>query len=600
MSDKDISIDDLCSRMQLEEEEEGGLLIEGPELEEQSQDLRWCLVGRLLSERQVNFMAMKNTLASIWRPVKGVIIKELGPNLFLFQFFHELDILRVQTNGPWTFDNLLLITKRLQVGEQPTKAQLFHTDWLRSSKPTEVSDKYHESTDSYSHEDSKADYGAKNQEAVMHGKGKSVVSGAVSPLILDTDGGTVAPCNVLVISNLITEAGNSKVSKNDNKRPRTEEVNGPNKLNFGRMDNVAAESQECVKDGPSHTSGLNSMMGYQFTWERGRGSLNWVEERLNICFSTQNWFMNFPNCKVWNLEATMSDHSPIFLELGQQFRIKRVKKFRFENAWIREKDCRDVVVQGWNKGEPGNLRSRIEFCGAELYSWGDILKNSFNHRIKEAKKKMKEFRGGRDSSSICEFKKAQNQYNLLLAQKEDFWKQRAKLFWLKGGDANTRYFHTVASTRNRHNAISSLSTSNRVWLNWENGLGNHITGYFMEIFSSSMVQCDPIISCVKKKVTSTHNNVLLEDFTEVEIKEALFSMFPDKAPGPDGMNPAFYQKFWDITGPEVVSSCLNFLRTFNTGQLNVILREKSDNLDLAKQRVFSISFYNESQDRCNG
>ncbi|KAK6143263.1 hypothetical protein DH2020_023611 [Rehmannia glutinosa] len=30
-------------------------------------------------------VAMKNTLASIWRPVKGVSIKDLGPNLFLFQ-----------------------------------------------------------------------------------------------------------------------------------------------------------------------------------------------------------------------------------------------------------------------------------------------------------------------------------------------------------------------------------------------------------------------------------------------------------------------------------------------------------------------------------
>ncbi|KAK6156010.1 hypothetical protein DH2020_010258 [Rehmannia glutinosa] len=77
-------------------------------------------------------MAMKNTIASIWRPVKGVFIKELGPNLFLFQFFHEVDISRVQSNGPWTFDNALLLTKRLSIGEQPSKIPLFFTDlWVQ-------------------------------------------------------------------------------------------------------------------------------------------------------------------------------------------------------------------------------------------------------------------------------------------------------------------------------------------------------------------------------------------------------------------------------------------------------------------------------------
>ncbi|KAK6144775.1 hypothetical protein DH2020_021595 [Rehmannia glutinosa] len=75
---------------------------------------------------------MKNTLVAIWRPVKGVFIKDLGPNLFLFQFFHELDLARVQSNGPWTFDNLMLITKRLLIGEQPSKVLLFNVEiWVQ-------------------------------------------------------------------------------------------------------------------------------------------------------------------------------------------------------------------------------------------------------------------------------------------------------------------------------------------------------------------------------------------------------------------------------------------------------------------------------------
>lgn len=56
---------------------------------------QWCLVGRSLTKKMYNFQALRNTIASVWRQVKGVCIKELGANLYFFQFFHELDYKRV-------------------------------------------------------------------------------------------------------------------------------------------------------------------------------------------------------------------------------------------------------------------------------------------------------------------------------------------------------------------------------------------------------------------------------------------------------------------------------------------------------------------------
>ncbi|XWS07884.1 hypothetical protein CRYUN_Cryun41cG0030700 [Craigia yunnanensis] len=92
------SVEDLCANMSLEEEEDG-LILEDIPNEASAIDFQWCLVGRFLTDRVINLMTMKNTLASTRRPVKGVCIKKLSLILFLFQLFHELDMDRVVKGG---------------------------------------------------------------------------------------------------------------------------------------------------------------------------------------------------------------------------------------------------------------------------------------------------------------------------------------------------------------------------------------------------------------------------------------------------------------------------------------------------------------------
>lgn len=41
------------------------------------------------------------------------------------------------------------------------------------------------------------------------------------------------------------------------------------------------------------------------------------------------------------------------------------------------------------------------------------------------------------------------------------------------------------------------------------------------------------------RLTDEDNEALLLSITIEEVKQAVFSMHPDKSPGPDGLNPAF-------------------------------------------------------------
>ncbi|XP_031111845.1 uncharacterized protein LOC116015819 [Ipomoea triloba] len=84
--------------------------------------------------------------------------------------------------------------------------------------------------------------------------------------------------------------------------------------------------------------------------------------------------------------------------------------------------------------------------------------------------------------------------------------------------------------------------------------------YFSEIFKSTS-SSDNFFQRVQNRITEDMNCRLLRPFTHEEVKEALFEMAPDKAPGPDGMTPAFYQRFWKVVGHDLSCFILNCLHT---------------------------------------
>uniref|UniRef100_A0A803NMT2 DUF4283 domain-containing protein n=1 Tax=Cannabis sativa TaxID=3483 RepID=A0A803NMT2_CANSA len=125
-------MDDQYASMTLDEEEMGGLQY-GEEDEGLSEiDDRWFLVGRFITDREIDFLAMQHKMASLWRPGRGLYVKELKPNLYLFQFYHEIDVGRVIKGSPWTFDRIQLGFQRLRRGEKPRSVILKKLDfWVQ-------------------------------------------------------------------------------------------------------------------------------------------------------------------------------------------------------------------------------------------------------------------------------------------------------------------------------------------------------------------------------------------------------------------------------------------------------------------------------------
>jgi len=73
------------------------------------------------------------------------------------------------------------------------------------------------------------------------------------------------------------------------------------------------------------------MRGYQFTWEKGRGTEGWIEERLDKVLATDSWCSMQVMSSVENIRARSSDHSMLFIGIGDTSgRRGGPKSFKFE------------------------------------------------------------------------------------------------------------------------------------------------------------------------------------------------------------------------------------------------------------------------------
>lgn len=88
-----------------------------------------------------------------------------------------------------------------------------------------------------------------------------------------------------------------------------------------------------------------------------------------------------------------------------------------------------------------------------------------------------------------------------------------------------------------------------------------ITNYFSKLFETS-TQGGSLTSQEKvNQISAVDNEDLIAEVTDIEVKDAVFSMHLEKSPRPDGLNPAFFQTYWGIVGRDVIEVCKNFMTT---------------------------------------
>ncbi|XP_035545961.1 uncharacterized protein LOC118348444 [Juglans regia] len=213
----------------------------------------------------------------------------------------------------------------------------------------------------------------------------------------------------------------------------------------------------------------------------------------------------------------------------------------------------------------------IKSCGNQLAVWN---RHSFDHVQKiifQAKQNLLRLHeNGHLGNNREESEIAWAEVHKWLERDEVMWIQRSKALWLKEGNRNSKYFHMKASQRRKKNKIGKLQDENWVWQELE-GRDMLVIDYFRNMFTTSSLRGSlNFLESLVGRVDNSMNEELSKVYSAKEVKVALQQMNPTKAPGPDGMSPVFFQKYWNMVGEPVISAMLD--------ALNTVLRANSPDL----------------------
>jgi hypothetical protein len=173
-----------------------------------------------------------------------------------------------------------------------------------------------------------------------------------------------------------------------------------------------------------------------------------------------------------------------------------------------------------------------------LKEWHADHANNIPGKIESLKQRQSEFDDkGEDGElsvdEIHELREITNDLHSMSRLNTSIMWQQSRLLWLKDGDANSKYFHSVLSSRRRRNSIISLLVDGNI-VEGVQPIRNVVLSHFREHFAAKHTTRPEIDNLPFKCLSHADGSGLTKSFSAVEVKTAVWDCDSYKSPGPDG------------------------------------------------------------------
>ncbi|GJU13851.1 RNA-directed DNA polymerase, eukaryota, reverse transcriptase zinc-binding domain protein [Tanacetum coccineum] len=281
--------------------------------------------------------------------------------------------------------------------------------------------------------------------------------------------------------------------------------------------------------------------GLYFTWIQSKQDPNRVIlKKIDRILGNSRFMGKFPNAHAVFFTHLTSDPCPALLQIPNAFN-KPKKAFRFANFIPDKPEFMKITKDQWNMPIKGcnlyELVKRTKNMKIHMKNLAWKKGNMFS-RTEEWKNKLKEIQTKVDAEPHnadlrTEETNILKEYCEAVRDEEKFLFQQAKIEWLKDEDMNTKFFHAYLKSRRNRSRITMIKNE------------------------KDKIDFD-------KTVSHTDAEWMLRPVSNKEIKQAMFDIDDNRAPGPDGFSSKFYKKAWDIIRNDVCAAVKEF---FNKGKL---------------------------------
>jgi hypothetical protein len=203
------------------------------------------------------------------------------------------------------------------------------------------------------------------------------------------------------------------------------------------------------------------------------------------------------------------------------------------NLFVKEKRG-SVNVDGWGGFI---LKEKLKVMKWALKEWHAAHAQNLSSMIDSLKVRLStlDIKGEQDTLSEAEVEELHGVttgiHSLSRLQASIYWQQSCSR-WLKEGDANSKYFHSLLASRRRGNAISSVQVEG-VTLEGVHPIQQAVFSHFANHFKARDVVRHGVENLWFKRLSLVEGSSLTKPFSELEVKEAVWDCDSFKSPGPD-------------------------------------------------------------------
>ncbi|KAJ9546729.1 hypothetical protein OSB04_019272 [Centaurea solstitialis] len=278
--------------------------------------------------------------------------------------------------------------------------------------------------------------------------------------------------------------------------------------------------------------------GIHHTWCQKPRDESGIRRKLHRVMANISFTSMFANASVNFLPRGISDHSPSVLSVKAEIRKPRWG-FKFDSFLVHHKLFMPIVSDVWQKPVTGSFIFQVTQKLKALKHPLRNLRNSYGDLHLRANKLKSELDVVQLAADFDPYSTALREdvevlrlaYQKARLDEEIAVKQRAKVKWLREGDANTKFFHMVVKEKRHAQQIHSIRKTDATFV-----FDDDVPVAFVENLQALL---------------GTRDDSLNPDMPAHFIGN-------EKAPGSDGFSASFFKAAWCVVGQEVTRAIHNF------------------------------------------